>query len=566
MKKTTKIIIASIVTLIIAIIGFYFTIPALNVFNQELWIFMILGVLIWGAIYTLLGLKDVKDGKVFTNKGKNKGIKDTLKNIKIYVIVIAIPVVVLVVGNIISSTFFNAEKYSQIITVEDAVFEEDMPESGLVTNIALMDSDSAAMYGKRAMGNLADVVSQYQIGTTYVQINYNGAPKKVVNLEYVDFFKWFNNREKGVPGMVMVDPVNSSAEYVELAQPMKYVESAYFDEDLHRKLRFSYPTKIFGNYSFEIDDEGNPYYIIACMKPQVGIFGALDVNEVVIFNPCDGTSELYSLEDTPSWVDNVFTGSLASQKYDWYGTLANGFWNSVIGNRDCKVTTDDFGYIVIEDDVWFFTGVTSVSNDESNIGFIISNARTGEYKFYSVIGAEEYSAMEAAEGEVQEMGYVASFPSLINASGEATYIMVLKDKGGLVKLYALVNVENYSIVATGSSQAEAKEAYIKRLIEEGIIDDDVEIPNDSQDDTPPETQTATVTVKDLRMVTIDGESIIYITDEAGILYKKAVSDDETLLFISVNDKLDITYSNTEVSEKIKQIVSWKPYTESGAAQ
>ncbi len=552
MKKTTKMIIATIVTLVLAIVGFYFTLPALNIFNQELWMFLIMGILVWGAVYVLLGLKDSKGFS-----GKGKGIKSSLKNVKIFIIVIAIPVVVLVVGNIISSTFFNAEKYSQIITVEDAVFEEDMPETGLVNNIALMDSDSAAMYGKRAMGNLADVVSQYQIGTNYVQINYKGTPKKVVNLEYVDFFKWINNRENGVPGMVMVDPVNSSAEYVELAEPMKYVESAYFDEDLHRKLRFSYPTKIFGNYSFEIDDEGNPYYIVACMTPKIGLFGAFDVTEAVIFNPCDGTHELYALEDIPSWVDNVFTGTLASQKYDWHGTLANGFWNSVIGNRDCKVTTDNFGYIVIEDDVWFFTGVTSVSNDESNIGFIISNARTGEYKFYSVIGAEEYSAMNAAEGEVQEMGYVASFPSLINASGEATYIMVLKDKGGLVKLYALVNVENYSIVATGTTQAAAKEAYIQLLKEEGIISEEVELPDNSESETPPQTKNETVTVKQIRMITIDGESVIYLTAENGVLYKKAVSDDETLLFIAENDKLEITYSDTDVSEDIKQIVSWK---------
>ena len=556
MKRSTKIVIASIITLIIAVIAFYFMLPALNVFNQELWMFMILGILVWGGVYVILGLKDVKDGKVFTNKGKS--FKDTIKNVKIFAIIIAIPVVVLVLGNILSSTFFNAEKYSQIITVNEAVFEEDMPESGLVTNIALMDTDSAAMYGKRAMGNLADVVSQYQIGTTYVQINYNGMPKKVVNLEYVDFFKWFNNRENGIPGMVMVDPVNSSAEYVELAEPMKYVESAYFDEDLHRKLRFSYPTKIFGNYSFEIDDEGNPYYIVACMTPKVSIFGAFDVNEVVIFNPCDGSSELYALEDVPSWVDNVFTGALASQKYDWHGTLANGFWNSVIGNKDCKVTTDDFGYIVIEDDVWFFTGVTSVSNDESNIGFIISNARTGEYKFYSVIGAEEYSAMNAAEGAVQEKGYVASFPSLINSSGEATYIMVLKDKGGLVKLYALVNVENYSIVATGSTQAEAKEAYIKLLKEEGIIDDSVEIPDKNEDtQTPAETKDVTVTVKQIRFMTLNGESYIYLKDENNVLYKMEVSEDESVLLIEENDKIDITYSDTDVNEKIKQIVLWK---------
>ncbi|MBE6536106.1 MAG: hypothetical protein E7677_05745 [Ruminococcaceae bacterium] len=545
MKKSTRIIIASIITFIFAAVGFYVVLPAINVFNQELWMYIIAATIIWSAVYIVLGLKNVKGA----------GIKESLKGAKIVAVVIAIPVVVLIVGNIISSTFFNAEKYSNIITVNEAVFEEDMPESGLVTNIALMDSASAEMYGKRAMGNLADVVSQYQIGATYVQINYKGAPQKIVNLEYVDFFKWANNRENGIPGMVMVDPVNSSAEYVELSTPMKYVESAYFNEDLHRKLRFSYPTKIFGNISFEIDDAGNPYYIVACMAPRVGIFGAYDVNEVIIFNPCDGTSELYALSEVPTWVDNVFTGTLASQKYDWHGTLANGFWNSIIGNKDCKVTTDDFGYIVIEDDVWFFTGVTSVSNDESNIGFIISNARTGEYKFYSVIGAEEYSAMNAAEGAVQEKGYVASFPSLINASGEATYIMVLKDKGGLVKLYALVNVENYSIVATGTTQAEAKEAYIKLLKDEGIIDNDVQIP-DSTPEISIETKEKSVTVSQIRFLTLGGESYIYLKDADGVFYKLAVADDEGVLLIDEGSKLDIKYTDSDTNESIKNIVSW----------
>ena len=561
MKKSMRIVVATLLTMVLAVIGFYFTIPALNVHSQELWMYVIMLTLAWGGIYVLLGLKQATT-KVFTNNKKDKSFKETLKYSKIFIIVIAIPVAVLIIGNVLSSTFFNAEKYSQIIEVQDAVFEEDMPETGLVTNIALMDSDSAAMLGKRAMGDLADVVSQYQIGENYVQINYNGAPQKVVNLEYVDFFKWFNNKEKGIPGMVMVDPVNSSAKYIELKTPMKYVDSAYFEEDLHRKLRFSYPTKIFGNYSFEIDDEGNPYYIVACMSPKIGVFGAMDVNEVVIFDPCDGSSEIYALADVPSWVDNVFTGTLASQKYDWHGMLANGFWNSVIGNRDCKVTTDDFGYIVIEDDVWFFTGVTSVTNDESNIGFIISNARTGEYKFYSVIGAEEYSAMMAAEGEVQEKGYTASFPSLINASGEATYIMVLKDNGGLVKLYALVNVENYSIVATGTTQTEAKEAYVKLLIEEGIIDKDQLTPEEITPPVVENTEKADITVGEIRMVTVDGESVMYITDENGVLYKKTVSEDETLLLIKVGDKLSVDYADTDINEKIKKLVKWDYKTDS----
>ena len=505
--------------------------------------------IIFSVAYLLLGAKGSRDVKnVFAG----------FKSLKIIIIAVAVPIVVIIAGNIISSTFLNAEKYANIIDVEEAVFEEDMPETGLVTNIALMDSDSASRIGDRTLGALSQVVSQYQVGTTYYQINYKGVPQKVNNLEYVDFFKWLNNRDNGVPGLVMVDPVNSSAEYIELDRPMKYVDSAYFDEDLHRKLRFSYPTKIFGNYSFELDEEGNPYYIVSCMTPRVGLFGAMDVEEVIVFDPCDGSHELYSLEDAPSWIDNVFTGALASQKYDWYGTLKNGFWNSIIGNKDCKVTTDDFGYIVIGDDVWFFTGVTSVSSDESNIGFIISNARTGEYKFYPVIGAEEYSAMSAAQGEVQEKGYVASFPSLINAAGEATYIMVLKDNAGLVKLYALVNVENYSIVATGTTQSEAKQKYIELLKEEGIIEED-EVKEEPA--VPDSTQKASITVTNVRMAIVDGETVVYINADDGNLYKQSLSKDETLMLVSIGDKLDVEYVDTDVNDKIKQLISWKNHIE-----
>ncbi|MBE6576617.1 MAG: hypothetical protein E7653_00590 [Ruminococcaceae bacterium] len=547
MKKSIRILISAVITLIIAAALFYVWLPAINVYNQEFWIFLTVLVVVFAATYVVIGLKRKKyDVKVNKQTFKSAGVK-------VFIIAVAIPVVVLIVGNVISSTFFNAAKYSQIIEVKEAIFEEDMPETGLVTNIALMDSDSAKILGDRKLGALSEVVSQYQIGAGYSQINYKGAPQKVANLEYVDFFKWFNNKDKGVPGYVMVDPVNSSADYIALSTPMKYVDSAYFAEDLHRALRMSYPTKIFGNYSFELDEAGNPYCIVSCMSPKVGMFGAMDVTEVVVFNPCDGSHTLYALSETPSWIDNVFTGQLASQKYDWYGTLKNGFWNSVIGNKDCKVTTDDFGYIVIEDDVWFFTGVTSVSSDESNIGFIISNARTGEYKFYPVIGAEEYSAMMAAEGEVQEKGYVASFPSLINAAGEATYIMVLKDNGGLVKLYALVNVENYSIVATGTTQAEAKQAYIDLLRSEGIIKENVEV----EPVTPQvETKQTTITVKKVTIATVDGNSVVYINGDDGNIYKKALSADETLLLIKEGDKIDITYIDIAGADKIKELQVW----------
>ena len=342
----------------------------------------------------------------------------------------------------------------------------------------------------------------------------------------------------------MVDPLNNSAEYVELAKPMVYADSAYFGKDLKRALRFAYPTKIFHKFYFEIDENGNPYYIVSCKTPHAGLFGAMDVNEVILFNPCDGTSQLYDVKDVPSWVDIVFDGDLASEKYNWYGNLSGGFWNSVFGNKDCKRATDDYGYIVLNDDVWYFTGVTSVNEDESNIGFILTNARTGEYKFYPVIGAEEYSAMHAAEGEVQEKGYQASFPSLINVGGQATYIMVLKDSGGLVKLYALVNVEKYSMVATGATQQEAMASYRKLLERDGI--------NVTADEN---LKKVTVTVEDVRMITVDGLPTVYVSGDDGSVYKGYLNLDESLVLIRVGDRLNISCEESSV-EKIYTIRSW----------
>jgi hypothetical protein len=544
MKKTTRIILSVVVGTLLTGLAYYLILPALNPQSVGFWVFLVAVVLFYAVPLGMFSSSLIFPGR------KNSPKKVGLTTVgKVTIGIVAALVTVMLVGSVISSSMFNAERYASVITVENAVFSEDMPEADTVTNISLMDTDSAIILGNRELGALSDVVSQYSLSTDYNQINYKGTPKKVANLEYVDFFRWVNNVEKGIPGYVMVDPVNSSAEYIKFEKPLRYVQSGYFGDDLMRKLRFEYPTKIFSTVNFEIDEEGNPWFIVSCMKPRVGLFGAMDVSEVIIFNPCDGTSSIHALDKTPSWIDNVFDGYLASEKYDWYGTLSGGFINSVIGQQDCKQTTADFGYIVLGDDVWYFTGVTSVTGDESNIGFIISNARTGEYKYYPVIGAEEYSAMGAAQGEVQEKGYVASFPSLINVEGQATYIMVLKDANGLVKLYALVNVENYSIVATGETQAAAKEAYLQTLIERDIIQDKVE-------DAPViETKTATVTVLDVRLATVGGETVVYLTADDGNVYKGSLSDDETMILISAGQSLLVEYEETS-HKKIRSIVAW----------
>ena len=526
---------------------YYFCLPAINVHSYGFWLYLTAVLSAFSLPWWNFGIRDIiasVNNAKYSKKTREKyNLKYSFSRASVItLIVVMIPVAVIIVGSLISGVVFRSRAYANVITVNEAVFNEDMPETTEITHIALMDTESAQVLGNKTLGALSKVISQYDVSDYYTQINFGGSPKKVSNLEYDDFFKWVTNNSDGVPGMVMVDPVKSDAEYIEFTTAMKYVDSAYFAQDLHRKLRFEYPTKIFDSVSFEIDENKNPYYIVSCVKPRVGLFGAKDINEVIIFNPCDGTSTLYKLEETPAWVDIVFTGDLACEKFDWQGLYSGGFINSIIGNVGCKQTTDDYGYVALGDDVWYFTGVTSVTADKSNVGFMLSNARTGEYKFYPVIGAEEHSAMSAAEGQVQEKGYVASFPSLVNVSGQATYILVLKDDTGIVKLYALVNVENYSIVATGTTQSAVMSAY-KKLLQQNNIG--IGNKNESK----------TVEVENVRLAMVSDVSTVYITATDGKVYKGYLEADESLILIRVGDTLNINYFEGDTKD-VFVISSW----------
>jgi hypothetical protein len=526
-----------IAIVLLIFLAYYIYLPPINVASHEFWTFLLF-VLV--AVAWAVRIYDIRSLFAVQQTGRGTEIKFGNKErffrrgrfSRIFLAVLALPLAVMLVGGIISTPIFNAAGYAGVITVAEEDFMTDMPETDQITNIALMDTDSARILGARQLGDLANVVSQYVASENYTQINYRGRPMKVANLEYDGFFKWLTNRQEGIPGYIMVDAIGNKAQYKELEAGMLYAESAFFGKDLTRALRFSYPTKIFDHISFEVDEEGHAYYIVSCAAPRVGLFGAMDVNEVIIFDPVTGKGELYPLADVPKWVDIVFDGYLACEKYDWYGTLSGGYINSIIGNKGCKKTTADFGYIMLDDDVWYFTGVTSVTSDSSNIGFILSCARTGEYKFYPVVGAEEYSAMGAAEGEVQEKGYEASFPSLINIAGEPTYIMVLKNQHGLVELYALVHVEQYGMVATGETQEEAKAAYLKLLAQSGV---DVSGKDDLQE--------KTVTVGALQYVQMSGVTYVYLTDEAGDVYRiEFNAKNEAVILLGVGDRVLLRYA------------------------
>lgn len=547
-KAVLQLVVSVLLALVICALLYYFMLPPLNIFSKSLWVYLFLVAAVFAVC---LGVFNPEWLSSLGSRSKPRHKENRPSPLRggwfsrIFVWIIPLPLVVLLVGMFLSSPLFHAKTYAGVVDVEERNFAADMPETTQVTNIALMDSESARIIGNRKLGALADVVSQYLASPEYTQINFQGKPMKITNLEYDGFFKWLNNRDRGIPGYIMVDPIGNTAEYYELPEGMRYTESGYFGEDLKRALRFRYPTKLFGRMSFEVNEQGEVFWIVACNAPQVGMFGAMDVKEVIIFNPVDGSSRLYPVSEVPSWVDIVFDGDLACQKYNWHGTLSGGFFNSVVGNKGCTQTTADYGYVVLGDDVWYFTGVTSVTSDESNIGFIMTCARTGEYRFYPVIGADENSAMGAAEGEVQEKGYQASFPSLVNISGEPTYIMVLKDANSLVKLYALVNVQQYSMVATGETQSEAIAAYMQQLTQNGVV-------------TPPPTagEETSFRIAEIRYLTLSGATQVYLTAESGEVYRMEFNAaNEGIVFAKPQDLLKVTY--TTGASGVRVITEWE---------
>lgn len=525
-----------VIFIVVLGIVYYTQLPAINIHSSELYC-IVIGLI--AAIYAI-SRDDWWSGH-FSN-GKNEPMK---KSTKVVLIIMGAIGIIWLVGQLISSPIFNAKRYASLIQVEEGTFTEDIVEQEDINDIALMDTQTAQIIGERAIGSLADVVSQYEVGTYYSTMDYNGVPMKATTLEYADFFKWLNNRSHGVPGYVLVDPVNNEANYVELNQPIKYSLSGYFNDNLVRHLRFQYPTAMFEGYYFELDPEGNPYYVCPVLTARIGLFGGYDVKGIVLCDPCTGDSTYYAVAEVPQWVDRVYDGALAQQKYDWYGTLSGGYINSLIGNKGCKVTTEDYGYKVMNGDVWVYTGVTSVNGDQSNIGFVMINLRTCECKYYQVAGAEEFSAMSSAEGQVQHLGYQASFPSLINIGGQPTYIMVLKDNSGLVKMYAMVNVEKYNIVATGNTQKEALSAYRKLMAENGLgasVEED-------------EAKSRKITIADIQYIGLNGSTFVYIKDTNGGVYKQSFEENESLILLSVEDRITVYYEEGE--QGIYQLLRYK---------
>lgn len=532
-----RVLINLIVTLLFGLVYFYLTLPAINLHDKSFYAFFFLMSAVYcvSAFVTSGVYKIMQQGEFF------RSVRDTC--LIPFLLCVAL-VVLLILGSIASSVIFRAGSYTKLLEPQNGDFAQDVKEISF-NRIPMLDAASAARLGDRKLGELSDMVSQFEVSDTYSQINYKDVPVRVAPLEYGDFFKWLNNRSRGLPAYIVIDMVTQNVEVVRLQEGMKYSDNELFFRNIYRYIRFKYPTYMFDHVNFEIDDDGVPYWICPKLEKTIGLFGGTDVNGAVLVNAVTGETQYY--KQVPTWVDRLYSADLLIEQYDYHGMYQNGFWNSMFGQRGVTVTTDGYNYIALNDDIYVYTGITSVGGDESNIGFILVNQRTKDAHYYSCAGAEEFSAMNSAEGVVQHLNYISTFPLLLNVSSEPTYFMALKDNAGLVKMYAMVNVRQYNIVATGQTVMECEREYERLLTQNGITTTPARPDNE-----------ITGRVQDVRTAVLDGNSYYYFKLEGGdCWYVISASADQTAVIVSVGDRVSIYDADEEGQLRTAQSIEVK---------
>ena len=518
-----------LITVVVGAVYFYVALPAINLQDPEFYTFFMLLL----GLYCFLSI--VSQG-IRVSATPSELWQSIRQHSTLPLVVLLVLVAIYGVGTLLSSPVLRSRSYRDLLTVETGDFTAEIEEISF-NQIPMLDEDSARRLGDRRMGEMADMglVSQFEVASDYTQINYNGHPVRVTPLRYGDPIKWLNNRKSGIPAYMIIDMVKQNVEVVRISEIMPdktgifYSTAEHFTRNLARHLRFNYPTYMFDPANFEIDEDGVPYWVCPRVVKRIGLFGGKDIDGAVLVNAVTGESQYCAAGEIPSWVDRVFTSSLIMQQYDYHGQYQNGFINSILGQRDVTVTSEGYNYIAVGDDVYMYTGITSGGADFSIIGFILTNQRTKETVFYPVAGAMETSAMGSARGAVQHLNYSSTFPLLLNISSQPTYFMALKDAAGLVKKYAMVNVVEYNIVATGDTVSETNLNYIELLARSNLF------PGTVQD-----TETISGVIDDIRTAVIEGNTRVYLRLQGNdFYYSVSAADSELAIVLNIGDRISL---------------------------
>lgn len=520
-SKVLRTLLPILITLALGGGLYYYAPPALNIHDSSLWWMVILLAAVYGFLRLIARRRTLMaDGR------------PNLKGFLGFAVAAVLALLYLIIGLFTTPLFFSgryAEAGLERIVIGDFSTEVEMVQNGEITDIAIMDTTTAAAMGKRQIGSLGTLATQYELGQ-FMTTTVNGQAKKVATMGYGGFWKWLNRRGEGIPGYVSVDPVTGSSEYIEFPEPIHYSDTAYFNENIYRHLQFSAPTAYFGNVHFEVDNEGNPYWIATTYSFRVGLTGCPVPDGVLVCDAVTGKTTRYGAEEAPEWVSIIFPADDLIRLVNYAGLYENGFWNSRMAKTGVYICTDDYGYKVVGENLNAFTGITSAASDESNIGFVLCDEHTGQIRRYDIYGAEEYSAETAAEGLVMNYGYRASFPSLVNVNGSPVYVMALTDDGSLIKKYAMVDLQDYTKVVAADTIQDTWRQFVARY--GGSAAEDISYEDDAAED-----KTIRLTAP-VEIAVLEGNSYAYLKAKDGI-YRIPVDGNEEVLFAGDGEEISI---------------------------
>ena len=548
MSKKALVILA-ILLIVVLLVAYWWFHPPINIHSTDTWLFV--------AVFVLLPLFVFWRAKSRTYETGNSKVDPSRTKAKAFKVASWVPAVIALVGvlgAVASLSIFpgNAAKYANVLQTQDADFTQDIQQVDY-SEIPIIDRDSAALLGNRAMGNIPEYVSQFEIAGTYSQINYQGTPVRVSPLGYADLFKWLTNRAEGIPAYALVDMTTQDAQIVKLGdRAIFYSRSEPLARNIDRYVQLKYPFYMFDEKSFEIDEDGQPWWICPVQTRTIGLFGGTTIERVVMVNATTGECTDLAIDDVPQWVDRAYPAELLIQQYNWSGKYQDGWLNSWLGQKNVVQTTPGtdgnvgYNYIAKDDDVWVYTGVTSATADNSIVGFVLVNQRTAESHYYPVAGATEESAMQSAEGAVQNLRYSATFPILINVSEQPTYFMALKDNAGTVKKFAMVDIQHYQNVATGDTVAETQKSYQAMLATSGTLSGDAAEAN---------TQEQTGAIRSMTQAVLDGNSHFYVTLE-GVegIYDFALPAQLGIVGYREGDTITFKYIAGDTTNSVQELV------------
>nr|WP_322622866.1 hypothetical protein [uncultured Flavobacterium sp.] len=441
---------AIIPVLLLAFLFVYFGMPVFNIGFMLLPVFLIILL-----VFTLVITTGIKGNGAKATVIPSPVMKPLLGGI-------ALVMGYMVIMGILSAPMFRSASYRELIgNVKNGTDMHHHITPLDIDKVRVVDEELAYLLGEKILGSEPALGSKATLGEFNIQ-KVNGELYWVAPLLHSGFFKWLNNQE-GTPGYVMVSATNERD--VKLVETVggkkvfvKYQPGAYFFSELERYVYVhGYATTGLVDYTFEIDDAGKPYWVVTTYKKRIAASGN-DATGIIILDAETGVITEHGLNDVPAWVDRVQPQRFIEDQMNDWGEYVRGFWN--FSGEDKLQITEDLTLVYGENNKsYWYTGISSVGKEESAVGFVLVDTRTKEATYYNQSGATEYAAQQSAQGKVQEKGYNASLPVPYNINNIPTYVMTLKDDGGLVKMYAMVSIADYTIVGVGNTMQETLMAY-----------------------------------------------------------------------------------------------------------